>query len=82
MSASLRRHAIKECGTQMLEMDVRRTKDGVVVVSHDMHLGRLCGRDARVDQGSLFNGVVKNDSFRRDQKPFYTLGHPINCDVL
>merc|ERR1712241_256784 len=44
------RHAIKECGTQMLEMDVRRTKDGVVVVSHDMHLGRLCDHDARVDQ--------------------------------
>jgi len=44
------RHAIKECGTQMLEMDVRRTKDGVVVVSHDMHLGRLCGQDVRVDQ--------------------------------
>jgi len=44
------RHAIKDCGTQMLEMDVRRTKDGVVVVSHDMHLGRLCGQDARVDE--------------------------------
>ena len=45
----------------MLEMDVRRTKDGTVVVSHDMHLGRLCGHDARVDQGSLLNGVVKNN---------------------
>ena len=48
----------------MLEMDVRRTKDGTVVVSHDMHLGRLCGHDARVDQGSLLNGVVKKINFR------------------
>ena len=38
------RHAIEDCGTQMLEMDVRRTKDGVVVVSHDMNLKRLCGK--------------------------------------
>ena len=44
------RHAIRDCGTQMLEMDVRRTKDGVVVVSHDMNLARLCGKDARVDE--------------------------------
>ena len=57
MLSFLCRHAIKECGTQMLEMDVRRTKDGVVVVSHDMHLGRLCGADVRVDQGG--NGRMR-----------------------
>ena len=45
------RRAVNECGTQMLELDVHMTKDGVVVVSHDMHLGRLCGADVRVDQG-------------------------------
>ena len=45
------RRAVDVCGTQMLELDVRMTKDGEVVVSHDMHLGRLCGTDARVDQG-------------------------------
>jgi len=44
------RRAVNECGTQMLELDVHMTKDGVVVVSHDMHLGRLCGADVRVDQ--------------------------------
>ena len=45
------RRAVNECGSEMLELDVRMTKDGVVVVSHDMHLGRLCGSDVRVDQG-------------------------------
>ena len=37
----------------MLELDVRMTADGEVVVSHDLHLGRLCGVDARVDQGGV-----------------------------
>ena len=47
------RRAVDECGTEMLELDVRMTADGEVVVSHDMHLGRLCGVDARVDQGGV-----------------------------
>lgn len=35
-------------GADMLEMDVNITKDGVPVVMHDTHLGRLCARDVNV----------------------------------
>jgi glycerophosphoryl diester phosphodiesterase len=34
----------------MLELDVRRTNDDVVIVCHDMNLQRTCGVDLRVDE--------------------------------
>jgi len=42
------RHAIKK-GTQMLELDVRLTKDKKVVVHHDKNLSRLTGVNADID---------------------------------
>ncbi|NXU45322.1 GDPD3 Lysophospholipase, partial [Drymodes brunneopygia] len=38
-------------GCDLLELDVRRTRDGVVVVSHDRELSRQSGR--RVDIGQV-----------------------------
>ncbi|XP_054035222.1 lysophospholipase D GDPD3-like, partial [Dryobates pubescens] len=35
-------HAVS-CGADWLELDVRRTKDGVLVVFHDQDLARACG---------------------------------------
>ena len=35
-------------GVQMLETDVRVTKDGVVIVCHDADLNRLCGDTRKV----------------------------------
>lgn len=35
-------------GVQMLETDVRVTKDGVVIVCHDADLNRLCGDPRKV----------------------------------
>jgi len=35
-------------GTNMLEMDVCMTKDGILVVSHDEFLSRLCGHDVHL----------------------------------
>lgn len=40
-------HALKN-GTDLLEMDLQLTKDGIVVVCHDENLKRLCGVDANV----------------------------------
>ncbi|NWS13562.1 GDPD3 Lysophospholipase, partial [Pachyramphus minor] len=37
-------------GSDLLELDVRRTRDGVVVVSHDRNLSRQSGRDVDLAQ--------------------------------
>ncbi|NXQ44317.1 GDPD3 Lysophospholipase, partial [Catharus fuscescens] len=37
-------------GSDWLELDVRRTRDGVVVVSHDRELSRQCGRHLDIGQ--------------------------------
>ncbi|KAJ1536901.1 Lysophospholipase D gdpd1, partial [Cladochytrium tenue] len=37
------RHAARDLRVDLLEMDVRLTRDGRVVVCHDADLGRLCG---------------------------------------
>ncbi|NXI15735.1 GDPD3 Lysophospholipase, partial [Irena cyanogastra] len=37
-------------GCDWLELDVRRTRDGAVVVSHDRELSRQCGRHLDVTQ--------------------------------
>uniref|UniRef100_UPI00358FA1ED lysophospholipase D GDPD1-like n=1 Tax=Myxine glutinosa TaxID=7769 RepID=UPI00358FA1ED len=42
-------HALN-LGADMLELDVRRTKDGQVVVCHDSSLLRTCGKDADIRQ--------------------------------
>ena len=36
--------------TQMLEIDVHITKDGVVVVSHDQNLFRVTGKDVKIKE--------------------------------
>ena len=42
--------AVREGATDMLEVDVHRTRDGVVVVIHDDSLERLCGDPRRVNE--------------------------------
>ncbi|MCT8998796.1 glycerophosphodiester phosphodiesterase [Chelativorans intermedius] len=39
-----------DLGAEMWELDVRATRDGVCVVSHDDHLERVFGVDARISQ--------------------------------
>ena len=47
------RNAVERHKTDMLEMDVRLTRDGVVVVSHDATTGRCCERDVQIAATSL-----------------------------
>ena len=45
------RHATSSrCKTDVLEIDLHETLDGVAVVCHDPNLQRLCGRDIEVSQ--------------------------------
>ena len=45
------RHATSpRCKTDVLEIDLHETLDGVAVVCHDPNLQRLCGRDIEVSQ--------------------------------
>ena len=37
-------------GADAIECDIRRTKDGVLVIYHDESLGRLAGVDQKVSQ--------------------------------
>jgi len=37
-------------GCHMLEFDLQMTKDGVVIVAHDLNLSRLCGVDKTISQ--------------------------------
>lgn len=62
------RNAIKH-GCQHLEMDVRRTKDGVVVVCHDMDLTRMCGESVRVDQLNYAELPLLGKSVALDSQP-------------
>jgi glycerophosphoryl diester phosphodiesterase len=48
--------AAAECGADMIELDLRRTRDGEIVVLHDQSLERLWGRDVSV--GDLDWGEV------------------------
>ncbi|HLK85113.1 MAG TPA: glycerophosphodiester phosphodiesterase [Candidatus Binataceae bacterium] len=45
--------AAAAAGAPYFELDVRTTRDGVVVVSHDARLERTCGFDGRIDQLTL-----------------------------
>lgn len=40
--------AAVRAGAAYLELDVHMTRDGEIVVSHDEHLRRMCGRDALI----------------------------------
>lgn len=42
--------AAADAGAEMVEMDVRETRDGGLVVMHDVNLGRLTGHDRDVDE--------------------------------
>ena len=45
------RHATSSrCKTDVIEIDLHETLDGVAVVCHDPNLQRLCGRDIEVSQ--------------------------------
>lgn len=43
-------HLAAAMGAEMWELDTQMTRDGVVVVSHDDHLGRVFGLDARISE--------------------------------
>jgi len=42
-----------ELGANAIEMDVRRSKDGKMVIIHDENLKRVFGRDVQVNQSTL-----------------------------
>ena len=42
-----------EAGVDAIEFDVRITKDGKLVLSHDRHLGRVSKKSARITESSL-----------------------------
>jgi len=42
-----------ELGANAIEMDVRRSKDGKLVIIHDENLKRVFGRDVRVNESTL-----------------------------
>ncbi len=58
-------------GADMLELDLRRTRDGAIVVLHDQSLQRLWGRDASVgdldlsEVGRLGEGDVRIPTLRQ-----------------
>lgn len=43
-------HAAADAGAEMVEMDVQETRDGGLVVMHDVNLGRLTGTDRDVHE--------------------------------
>lgn len=47
------RNAVERYRTDMLELDVRLTRDGAVVVSHDATTGRCCERDLQIAATNL-----------------------------
>ncbi|MBP9146656.1 MAG: hypothetical protein KBF21_17830 [Thermoanaerobaculia bacterium] len=59
--------AVEE-GADLLEFDVRATADGVLVLHHDEHLGRLAGRpDLEVESTSL--GELQGVALRHPEHP-------------
>ena len=42
-----------ELGANAIELDVRKTKDGKLVISHDDNLKKVYGKDVRINEASL-----------------------------
>ena len=62
--------------TQMLEIDVHITKDGVVVVSHDQNLSRVTGKDVKIKE-TKFDELPK----LKDEIPIeFTFGRSFSSD--
>ena len=50
------RHAVTTCRTDVLELDIHETADGVPVVCHDANLERLTGDSVEI-KDILFKGT-------------------------
>ena len=68
-----------EKGADVIELDVRQTKDGEIVVMHDENVKRTCGVSAKVGEmtfdeirelsaGATFKGKGKNKNLYQDEK--------------
>ncbi|WP_041076162.1 glycerophosphodiester phosphodiesterase family protein [Thermotoga caldifontis] len=75
-----------ELGADGVELDLRGTKDGKVVVIHDEDLKRLCGADVKVSEVSfeeLRNYRVQSESIPSFEEVLSILGpdHVLNAEI-
>ncbi|KAF2957189.1 glycerophosphodiester phosphodiesterase [Thermotoga sp. Ku-13t] len=75
-----------ELGADGVELDLRGTKDGKVVVIHDEDLKRLCGVDVKVSEvsfGELRNYRVQSESIPSFEEVLSILGsdHILNAEI-